>query len=59
MHEQLMFLRFSPFSFLCFYNLIIAILDAFEDAGDKNGGDSEENVHVRVQQRMAESVLLR
>jgi translation initiation factor 1 len=26
-------------------------IDAFEDAGDKNGGNSEEKVHVRVQQR--------
>ena len=27
------------------------IIDAFEDAGDKGGGSSEEKVHVRVQQR--------
>ncbi|EEC47817.1 predicted protein [Phaeodactylum tricornutum CCAP 1055/1] len=26
-------------------------IDAFEDAGDKNGASSEEKVHVRVQQR--------
>ena len=32
---------------LCF----VRFTDAFEDAGDKNGVQSEEKVHVRVQQR--------
>ena len=31
--------------------LVIGCADAFEDAGDKNGVQTEEKVHVRVQQR--------
>ena len=31
--------------------IIICIIDAFEEAGDKGGVSSEEKVHVRVQQR--------
>lgn len=37
----------TNFSSLFLYYFV----DAFEDAGDKDGGSAEEKVHVRVQQR--------
>ena len=43
---------FVSYTFLvpCFLNFSF-FPDAFEDAGDKAGGNNEEKVHVRVQQR--------
>ena len=42
--------RFDAHTFL-FVCLLLLLTDAFEDAGDNNGVQTEEKVHVRVQQR--------